>query len=401
MDASDLSDRLSSMRTPTIEHLGGVSVIESIGRMCAHDTYADRLVFAITHAPEISQEMATVAIDVVEKNLIPAVVATALSELQAISLPQDVENRLQQVLLARITQRATPVDAEMASECLAGAFRLASAGRMSRLTLLGRLDETRQGEHTVYVRRAAVIAGLSWHWDRSPYMQTMLQRLATDDEAVDQALYELALIQLDTALDAESPDNVLDGLASAAEIFQRAFDHNEDFIQAQGMAAALRAVVFFCRDASASTVERDLQLAQHAFMERLHFLDRPHVRTWLRPRVDAELSWYELSLALEGLVEAMGERSWLRAVPTLERIAAVRRAMISIASEDGDVLRQTVTDRFARSFLAREGLRAHLEAWSRDTSTSDQDREHAQALLQAIPKLEEAKPGKSQGQRIR
>ncbi|HJW56942.1 MAG TPA: hypothetical protein VJ577_16875 [Burkholderiaceae bacterium] len=399
MDASDLSARLSSTPTPTIKHLGGASVIESVGRMCTHDTYADRLVFAIVHAPEISQEMAAVAIDVVEKNPIPAVVAAALSEMQTISFLPDVENRLQQVLLARIALRAKPLDAEMASECLAGAFRLASAGRVSRLTFLGRLDETRQGEHAVYARRAAVIAGLSWLWDRSPYVQTVLERLVTDDEVTDQALYELALIQLDTALDAESPDSVLDGLASTAELFQHAFDHNEDFIQAQGMAAALRAVVLFCRCAAAPTVERELRLAQAAFQERMHCLDRARVRTWLRTRIDAEISWYELSLALEGLAEAMNERSWLRAVPTLERIAAARRAMISVASEDGDALRQAVTDRFARSFLAREGLRAHLEAWSRDASTSDQDREHAQALLQAIPVLEEAQRGKPRGQR--
>lgn len=351
MDASDLNARLASTPTPTIDHLGGVSMVESIGRLCAHDAYADRLVFAITHAPNISQDMAAIAVDVVEKNPIPAVVAAELSEMQTISFSPDIEHRLQQVVLARISQRANPRDAEMASECLAAAFRLAAAGRLSCLTFLGRLDETRQGEQAVYARRAAVIAGLSWLWDRSSYVQTVLERLTSDNEVADQALYELALIQLDTALDEETPENVLDGLTTVAEMFQHAFNHNEDFIQAQGMAAALRAVVLFCRDEAASIVERELALAQQTFMERMHFLDRSRLRTWLRARIDAEISWYELSVALQGLAGAMNERSWLRAVPTLERIAAARRAMIPVASEDGEALRQAVTDRFARSFL--------------------------------------------------
>ena len=69
--------------------------------------------------------------------------------------------------------------------------------------------------------------------------------------------------------------------------------------------------------------------------------------------------------------------------------------MIAVASREGDGLRRTATDRFANSFLAQEGLRAHLEAWSQDPETSEPDRIEAHNLLDAIERARDADSGKA------
>jgi hypothetical protein len=93
----------------------------------------------------------------------------------------------------------------------------------------------------------------------------------------------------------------------------------------------------------------------------------------------------------------MDQRSWLHAVPVLQQIGAVRTALISVANDSGDALREAVTEKFARSFLARDGLAAHLTDWAENTHTTDIDREHARALLSALDDAREKASGNSDG----
>jgi hypothetical protein len=86
----------------------------------------------------------------------------------------------------------------------------------------------------------------------------------------------------------------------------------------------------------------------------------------------------------------------LKAVPVLERVAVARRAMLAVASHEGDALRRSATERFTRGFLAREGLRAHLEDWAADPSTTTDDRRDARELLDQIEREREP-PGKALG----
>jgi hypothetical protein len=123
-------------------------------------------------------------------------------------------------------------------------------------------------------------------------------------------------------------------------------------------------------------------------------LDRGNLRSWLRPRIDVEAAWHQLALALSGIAEKVEERSWLRAVPVLEAIVAARRAMIFLASEEGDMLRKALTTRFAQGFLANEGLKAHLEAWATDPDTSEEDRIEARRMLDMILVEPEERLGK-------
>ena len=89
----------------------------------------------------------------------------------------------------------------------------------------------------------------------------------------------------------------------------------------------------------------------------------------------------------------MTERSWLRALPVLQQIATLRCTLVTLATDSGDALRSAVTGRLASGFVAREGLRAHLQDWITDTHTDDTQRQQAVELLAAVDKIR-TDPGK-------
>ena len=380
----DLTDKLAKMQSPRIADLGDLAEVEREGLRAALDLHADRLVHAISYEEPVTTGLAAVILKIIEQNPYPIVISATILQIKNLALPAASWRQLQRALLARASQRDTPLSADMASECLGGAFLLASAGRLSQLAVLSHLEEIQAGEDPRYLRRAARIAGLAWAWRRTPEMQTVLERLANDEEAGDQALFELGLLYLDNALEAADKETLIEKLTLSAETFQSALRHNPDLIQAEAFGATLLAVALFCTEAPADDVELQLATARRAFDDRMTLLDQVSLRSWLRPRYELELAWRQLVVSLSGLAPALNERSWLRAVPILQRIASARRAMVGGASIEGEAIRRALTARFVDSFLAREGLRAHLEAWAADPTTSDVDRAEALALLTFI-----------------
>ena len=235
MSVTDVTSKLATLRAPSLDDLGGMELIERMGAGMALDLHADRMVAAIAQAPVLTSTLADVVIAVIENNSYPLVVGAALLHARTMRWPDKDRRRLQRVLLGRVQQRSTLLEADMASECLAGAFLLAADGQVSRLAFLNQLEDVHAGEHPIYLRRAARIAGLAWVWDRTPEVRTLLERLKEDSEAGDQALYELGLIQLDDALEANDREAVLLGLSAAADTLEAALRHDLDFVQAEGI----------------------------------------------------------------------------------------------------------------------------------------------------------------------
>lgn len=98
----------------------------------------------------------------------------------------------------------------------------------------------------------------------------------------------------------------------------------------------------------------------------------------------AEIAWIELAAALRDLSDRLDERSWLRAVPVLQQLGALREALLPFASRSGDQLRHAVTQRIATGIAAHEGLRAHLLAWENDRASEANDRDQAREILRAV-----------------
>ncbi|WP_300535598.1 hypothetical protein [Sphingosinicella sp.] len=380
-----LAERLAVAPSPTLADLGGLDIVLAQGRAVAEGIYADRLVEAIaTDDQPHSVELMDIAINVLARNPIPIVLAAAAQHFASAALQPAEVKRAQQVLLSRAEMRDTHLCAELASEALAGALLLAHRDGGSRLAVAALLDGVGAFEEPTLVRRAAKLAGMAWLWRRSDDLKDILLRLATSDDAGEQALYELALIELEDALCQSTVEAMLDKLRQAVTGFTAALASDPELIEAEAMLHALSAVIQFCDSEDSKIVERSIAAACRAATDRACELDTASLRLWLRSGVAAEIAWIELAAALRDLSDRLDERSWLRAVPVLQQLGALREALLPFASRSGDQLRHAVTQRIATGIAAHEGLRAHLLAWENDRASEANDRDQAREILRAV-----------------
>lgn len=391
VDAGVFSETLKRQAFPTVEELGGIKCVEAFGRDRANDLYADRIVWALhTWAVPLSIQQSEIIYDILAQNPYPLVLAQSASLAVDMALPSDVRQRVQNRLTERSGERKGLGDFEMASECLAAAFLFAGKPDGKKPAFIAVLDDIKVGEAPMFVRRASVLAGLAWLWRRSPDLEIILSRLSADDEAGEQAEFELGMIALDNALNSSSEDEVVEGLATASTRFAQAHILGPEMVEAEALSIITKAIVEFASDSKSDQLERDLNRAMELAVERALVADSAAMRSWLRPRRDLQLAWDAVSHSLKGLQAQLAKNSWLRAVPVLEQIASLRRALVTVSNNEGDFLRTAVTDRIGRSFLSAEGLRAHLEEWAVDEATDLADRTEASALLATLRKLENA-----------
>ncbi len=361
----------------------------------ATDLHADRLVGAIVSAGEVTPDLFLIILDILRRNRHPLVLAAASQHVAMAALtPADVRSA-QRALLERTSERTSELDADLASEALAGAFLLAQAAGASRPSVIAALDDVQANDKPMLVARAARLAGLAWLWSRSPDLTVVLERLALSDEASDQALYELALIALDHALGQTDLAALVSGLEAASQAFSRASAAGPDMDEAIALNHAIAAVTGFCTGRSATEVESNIAMTRVIAVSRLMEMDRSALRGWLRPSLSSEVAWYGLVNTLEGLPLRLEEASWLNAVPVLQQLGRLRECLTWAPVSDG--LRAAVINRTARSLIAREGLRAHVRSWADDPGTPAEEREHAQALLETMEQASGVGPGKPGG----
>ena len=376
--------RLEALEAPTLDDLGGMASVLEASNALTQSLYADRVVRAFTAGEGVLTLPAVGLVDaILGENRHPFVVAAAAQWVLDLPLDPHDRRRLQRRLLDRARCRQSPSEALMASECLAGGLLIADLPGASRPAVVAALDDLDAGDPDVIVQRGARLAGLAWLWARSPDIEALLQRLSTNLDAGGQAHFELALIALDSALAAEERAPLLAGLEVSRRHFDAALQADPEFVEAAALSRALAAVGMFCSDDDGDLDTLLTEACELTGSRRLE-LDRSSLRAWLRPRIDAEAAWWQLASALRGLSGDLAKRSWLRAVPVLEQIARLRRALVPLATKHGDQLRRTITERIADSFLRDEGLRSHLLAWRDDSHTTEADRAEASAILAAV-----------------
>ncbi|WP_413657877.1 hypothetical protein [Paraburkholderia phenoliruptrix] len=387
MDLHDFDTALRSNDSPSSEELGGPVVMRQLASKFVKSGHADRLANALCRTRDMRPDYLKFVSEVLRDNPFPLVVASVAENLAAADLTRREVMSAQDILLARARQTDTQIDNDMASECLAAAFLLAAETGASQSALVAALERTEPGDSSLLVRRVALLAGLAWHWNQSADLEMLLERLAADTDSGEQAAFELGMIQIDRALSSEDRESLFERLEGAAKWFEVGIDIDPEMPETRALGNVVRALVLFCDEASTESIEHHVEIACDAASERFQFLDKQSLRKWLRPRLDAQSAWYELAGALRGLSSYMSERSWLRALPVLQQISILRSTLVSLATDSGDALRDAVTNRLAAGFAAREGLRAHLQAWIADVQTDDANRLYAVTLLSAVDLL--------------
>ncbi|OYD77452.1 UNVERIFIED_ORG: hypothetical protein BDU10_2557 [Burkholderia sp. CF145] len=395
MDLQKFESVLRDKESPTAGELGGLSAIHELANQFVGSGHADRLVdVLIRSGDESRQELLEFASRVLRENQFPMVVAAVGQTVATVAMSRLEARSLQDVLLDRARRTDSPLDNHMASECLAAALLLASDGNAPKAALVAALERVEPGGDSMLVSRAALLAGLAWHWDRLNDLETLLERLASDPQAGEQAAFELGMIHIDRALCSQDKETLFASLRDAAKWFTAATEMDPDMSEARALSGTVSALLLFCEEAPADKVEYHVTQACEVVGERLQFVDSRSLRKWLRPRLDAQAAWYELTCALRGLSKHMSERSWLRALPVLQQIANLRSTLVTLATESGDALRDAVTNRLASGFVAREGLRAHLQVWIDDPLTDEMHKQQAVELMTAVDALRDD-PGKA------
>lgn len=393
-----LEEQLASHMSPRLCDLGGPEMVARVGEASARSLYADRLVMAISgYEQDLPDELAQIAFAVLAENPHPFVMAAAVHLLTRARLLTDQARKAQRILIARAEQRSSPAEALLASEALAGAFLLANNMGASQPAVVAALDDIGSSDNPSLVRRVARLAGLAWLWRRSPDLTDLLLRLSANDEAGEQALHELALIQLEVALSLPTRTEAIEGLEVAARMFEAASQADPELGEAIALQHSLKAVLLFCNDGDREAIEFEIGQARRAAIDRRLEIDPRSLRTWLRPSVTSEVAWYELANLLEGLSQRLDERSWLRAVPVLQQLSKLRIALLAFADRSGDALRVSITERVAEGIVAHDGLVSHLTAWIDDPGTSDQEKQEAHALLESVETARKRSQGKDEG----
>ncbi|KVC91081.1 hypothetical protein WI77_15080 [Burkholderia ubonensis] len=388
MHNDEFAEVLSGQDLPSSSELGGLPVVLQRASEFAKNVYAERLAEVLMREGASAREAyLEFAMNVLGSNPYPLVVAAVAQKLSVSELSRDEARLAQGVLLTRARDRATPLAVEMASECLSGAFLLAAERKAPRSTFIAALEDFGPGDEALLVRRVALLAGLTWCWGGSEDVEESLRRLAKDAHAGEQAAFELGIIEIDRALCSQDKESLFARLSEAATWFEKAEHIDPEMLEATAFRATLGALMLFCDGEPAEKVEHFVKQACEAASERFYYLDRSSMREWLRPRLDVQTTWYELSCALQGLSQHMSERSWLRALPVLQQLANLRSTLLRLATDSGDALRATVTDRLASGFVAREGLCAHLQDWANDADIDDANLGHALALLAAVDRM--------------
>lgn len=384
----EFSEVLSSKDSPSSDELGGLAVVLERLSAFVQDGYAERLVGVLEREGVAARAaLLEFAMNVLSENPYPPVVAAVGQKLSVLELSRDEGLAAQRVLLERALEKDCLRAIGMASECLLGAFFLSAERKAPKSRFVSALEDFSPGDDGLLVKRVALLAGLAWCWERSEEVEAILERLATDSDAGEQAAFELGMIELDGALSSQDKESLFSRLQKAAAWFEEAERIDPEMLEATALRSTLQALTLFCEGAPEEQVEQLIEEALDAARERLHHLDVSSMREWLRPRLDVQTTWYEVSCALRGLSKHMSERSWLRALPVLEKVADLRSTLVRLSTDSGDALRESVTDRLASGFVAHEGLRAHLSDWANEEGISQGNREHALALLAAVEQM--------------
>ncbi|WP_454826647.1 hypothetical protein [Paraburkholderia xenovorans] len=388
MQKDDFAAVLSGSNLPRPDDFGGLSVVLQRASDFVKDIYAERLVEVLGREGASAREAYLgFALRVLGENPYPPVVAAVAQNLSVFSLSRQEGRSAQDVLLLRARDKDSPLAAGMASECLLGAFLLASEKKAPRAIFVAAIEDFAPGDDASLVSRVALLAGLAWCWDGSEDVEESLKRLAQDTDWGGQAAFELGMIEIDCGLCSQDKESLFARLQKAVAWFEKAESIEPEMLEATAFRATLRALMLFCEGGAAKEVELLIEDAREAASERFDYLDTSSMREWLRPRLDVQTTWYELSCALHGLSKYMTERSWLRALPVLQQVANLRSTLVKLSTSSGDALRDTITGRLASGFVAREGLRAHLQDWANDGDIGEANREHALALIAAVERM--------------
>ncbi|MBO9553173.1 hypothetical protein [Cellulomonas sp.] len=264
--------------------------------------------------------------------------------------------------------------------------RLGLTETSARFRALDVLSSITLDDAVELLERLPRLVGLAFDQWREDALEGLLYMLAEHPEARADALFELGQAQLRSALEQDSLEGILTGVAAARDQFTSAESLDEARDDATILRAALEVLTAFAQ-APAQTGDEaaeSLAVLSAAMNRRTAFTTRDALGGWAAPRRQAEVEWYTLAGKLRVATGPLAQVSWLTPVETLTQVLAVYQASRSLTVVSAEGLRIVLEPTVEAAFLRREGLLEHLQAALQADVLPEDERRAAEALLRGV-----------------
>ncbi|WP_371158376.1 hypothetical protein [Jannaschia sp. 2305UL9-9] len=385
-------------RAPTIDELGGVEGILADQEAILASPFLDVLVASIGGGTKDEQSaLSCFIIDGFRVADRPAVFRDAADALLShAELRVLLRDQLTNALTDRVKRRGSETEALIAAYALEAMLRLGLEDRRARLETLLLFEDLDAGDHGLFALHAARIVGVACHHWEDQELKEVLVRLQANQEATDEAAFELGMIAFANALDGDDFMQITMGMNDARALFQSVLRHDEGRLDAALHVAVIDIVSSFAADDADGLGQRIEELGR-LLAERQDQLGIGVVPGWLSPRVDREVEWWSLLRRLRWVDADLRRESWLDAGRVMEQVLAVYDAERTVSIGGG--LHRLFAPRIEAGFIRRIGLAAHLSDLLEEEDWTPAQRPVAETLRKRITeRAEEDFPSRIDGE---
>ncbi|WP_282157224.1 hypothetical protein [Shimia thalassica] len=354
-----LEASVANGRIPSLEDLGGVDAVLKEQAAIVSGPFLDVLVETIVGEPVQNQ---TLLLELVADGFLkadqPAVFHDAVKALLADpELRNIARQNLVDVLNRRVEVRQPGKDALTAAYALEALFCYGLEDHRTKLRTLLLFDDLRSDEDGLFAQHAARIVGVAYHHWGEDELRNVLVRLQSNDEAADEAAFELAMVAFAIALNANEMAKIERGMSEARALFMSVLQRDANRLDASMHVSLIDIVQSFSMGKDSKLSARIDEL-RRLMAERHDQLGMGQTPDWLTPRVERESEWWSLLRLLKSIDSNINRESWRDAGKVLEQVLAIYDVEHTVSI--GGALHTLFAPRIEAAFVRRKGLAAHL-----------------------------------------
>lgn len=310
---------LSHQETPTVDRLGGLESLLSDGARVGASVYSDLIVDMVLpfldSRPADVDAFLTEVLVVIERGPELSTISDRMLALHFSDPAPETRVFKRLLTLAADRGKATP----LRNAALKGALAFARDDAIRIARMVADLSETSPEDEPTYLAHAARIAGVLHGKTRNPALADFLRLLRDVAEAGDQVHFELGLVSLQQAIEAEDTVSVVRHLGEAQEAFDRAVVLRESRHDARSYKLAIELLMEFHQRRIPSGLDaslRELRTSAFAYSEYSLMGRSDPVLGSVASQVGALTT---LTGNLTALTIRLDEDIWLEAIEIIEK----------------------------------------------------------------------------------
>ena len=371
---------------PTLEDLGGLDAVLEEQDAIVSGPFLDVIVETIVGEPvQVQTPLLELVADGFLKVDQPAVFRDAANTLMANTALRNIARpNLVEAFNQRVEARQPGKEALTAAYALEALFRYGLEDHRTKLRTLLLFHDLNSDEDGLFAQHAARLVGVAYHHWGEDELRNILVRLQANDEAADEAAYELAMVAFAIALNAKEMVEIETGMNDARALFMSVLNRDANRLDALMHVGLIDIVQSFSAGNDVNFSER-IDNLRRLFAERRDQLEIAETPDWLTPRVDREVEWWSLLRLLKSIDDSINRESWRDAGKVLEQVLAIYDAEQTVSI--GGALNALFAPRIEAAFVRRKGLAAHLYDFLDDEEWSPAERPAAETLRNRISQM--------------